>query len=172
MQGTYDPNMCVIDSSFIRSDGKTKREACPLCSNALIEQHDLIANLQTIEQNYLTKVELSAVSRMQYDYYCRNYRDPLRANGREFVEVSLEQIDEHFSQHRISQERLMLSDIAHARRVERTLVSCNEGSDRSDQTIKTWMQLSKHKHELVRTLVSMGDKHTETEKPHQALNSV
>jgi len=172
MQGTYDPNMCVISSSFIKSDARKKQEPCPLCSNALIKQGDLIANLQKIEQRYLTKVELSAVSRMQYDYYCHNYRKPLVENGRDFVEVSLDQIEEHFSEHRISRERLILSDVAHARDVQKSLMSGDEASDRSDQTIKTWMQLSKHKHELVRSLASLSDRTEESVKSHQALNSV
>lgn len=172
MQGArHGPNTCVLSSTIISGD-KSDKPPCPLCSNALVQQKDLIENLQRIEQRYLTKVESEAVTRMQYEYYVHNYMRPLADNNRPYVKVTLDDIREHFSEHMVSHKRLILSDISSAREVQMTLMESIDYGERSDQTIKTWMQLSKHKHELVRALAGLSDGSRDLPNVQVALNAV
>ena len=126
-------------------------EPCPLCSDKLLKQSALLSELERIEQRFLGRIQSSAIVRIQYAHYCSSYRKPLEDNGREFVDVTKDDITVHFDKHRICESRLILADVAAAREAQRNVMGdASEGI--SENKMKTWMQLSKHKHELVRTL--------------------
>ena len=141
------PSTCVIRS-------KEEFVNCPLCSNGILKQGKLLRELEEIERQYLGKVHTDAIARMQYQHYVASYKDPLERNGRDYVDMSLSDIRNHFNCHRISHDRLILDDVGQVREAQRLLISHSDYDDNqlSDSKLKTWMQLSKHKHELLRML--------------------
>ena len=133
---------------------------CPLCSNAMIRQTELMRGLEQIEHKFIQNVDINAIARFQHEYYCTQYRDPLRDNNREFVNVTIRDMRKHFSTHRVSQTRLILADVAQARQAQHTVLN---GADfGTDARMKTWITLSKHKHDLLRLLRRDGTTSTDS----------
>lgn len=159
---------CVIrDGPIAENPNQPSLDAkCPLCSNAMIRQTELMRGLEQIESRFIQKVDINAVARLQFEYYCTQYRDPLRDNNREFVDVTLQDMRKHFSTHCVSQTRLILADVAQARQAQHTVLN---GADfGSDTRMKTWITISKHKHDLLRLL--RRDSATPTDSRAESFN--
>ena len=172
------PATCVIRGEY--NEAHTDNKCCPLCSDTMIKQKTLIRELGIIEQKYLGKISNDAIARIQYDYYCASYKNPLRTHGRQYQEISIEQIKRHFATCRISHERMILEDVQHVTKAQRNIMSSIHADNpndafvlsesNNDNNIKTWMQLSKHKHDLMKLL---EHKNTTTgNTKHNRLNTV
>ena len=151
------PSTCIIAGDPRQPRGENVKDtskSCPLCSNDILRQRKLIHELEQIEDKYLGKIHNDAIVRMQYDFYNDSYKQPLRQHGREYVEITEQQIRHHFAHCRVSHERMILDDVQQLRQAQKTLIAQDEyiDSQPNENSLKTWMQLSKHKHDLMRLL--------------------
>jgi hypothetical protein len=170
------PATCVIRGEY--NEEQTKN-ICPLCSDTMIKQKTLVRELGLIEQKYLGIISNDAIARIQYDYYCASYKNPLQAHGRQYEDITITQIKRHFATCRISHERMILEDVQHVTKAQRNIMCSMHVDDphdafvlsesNNDNNIKTWMQLSKHKHELMKLL---EHKNTTANTKHNRLHSV
>ena len=148
------PSTCVITSGTLENNPESNQK-CPLCSNAVIRQQKLLLELEQIETKYLGKIHNDAIVRMQHDFYLNSYKKPLMNHGRNYIDISIDEIRHHFTHCRVSHERMILDDVQHVRKAQQTILnSQDEYSDinMTDANLRTWMQLSKHKHDLMRLL--------------------
>ena len=179
------PATCVIRGEYNEHESDEHRASpcittCPLCSDALIKQKTLIRELELIEQKYLGQISNEAIARIQYDYYCASYKNPLMTHGRQYQDISIKQIKRHFATCRVSHERMILEDVQHVAKAQRNIMTTIHAGNpndafvlsesNNDNNIKTWMQLSKHKHDLMKLL---DHKHSAgNNAKHNKLNSV
>ena len=167
------PSTCVIRGNPQSSERKSKcSKVCPLCSDEILKQRVLLQELESIEQRYLGRVEPAAITRIQYAHYMASYRRPLENHDRSFVDITKGDIAVHFEEHRVSHARMLLHDVQAARRVQREMIQQLDGDCVSENRLKTWMQLSKHKHDLVRMLSQTSDAVTHVEDTRSKLHLV
>ena len=145
------PSTCVIRGNIKASD----ELPCPLCSDHILKHSILLQELEQIEHKYLGRIEPEAIVRIQFDHYERTYRKPLADNHRNHVTLTKANIRTHFEEHRISHSRMILNDVREAKRVQREMMQSDMSA--SEGKVKTWMQLSKHKHDLIRMLSTISD---------------
>jgi hypothetical protein len=150
-----DARTCVIRERK-KTPNKRKREEsgdpCPLCSTALIVKSKLMTDLETIEDAFLGRVSPAEIVRIQFEFYEKTYKDPLVALGRPYVELSMAQLQTHFETHRVSKCKMLLDDVLWTHSTQQSMVESYEDEQIGENALKTWLQLSKHKHELLRAL--------------------
>lgn len=149
-----DTRTCVIRTreSRKRARALTSTTPCPLCSTALIVKSKLMTDLETIEDAFLGRVSPAEIVRIQYEFYEKTYKHPLTELNRPFVELTMEQMKTHFETHRVSKCKMLLDDVLWTHSTQQSMVENYEDEQIGENALKTWMQLSKHKHELLRAL--------------------
>lgn len=105
-----------------------------------------MTDLETIEDAFLGRVSPAEIVRIQYEYYEKTYKAPLIDLARPYVCITEEQLKRHFETHRVSKCKMLLDDIIWTHSTQQ------EAVDDENIDLKTWLALSKHKHELLRAL--------------------
>jgi len=149
-----DTRTCVIKPRVKRKRHEEflSNDPCPLCSTELIVKSKLMANLEAIEDSFLGRVSSEEIIRIQYEFYEKTYKVPLEELGHDFVDLRPEHIRVHFSRHRVSKCKMLLDDVLWTHSTQQSMVENFEDDHISENSLKTWIQLSKHKHELLRAL--------------------
>ena len=145
-----DTRTCVVKPRTVRNPKRKRSEEthppCPLCSTALLVKSKLMNDLEAIEDAFLGRVSPAEIVRIQYEYYEKTYKAPLIDLSRPYVELSEEQLREHFQTHRVSKCKMLLDDIIWTHSTQQ------EQMDEENLDLKTWLALSKHKHDLLKAL--------------------
>ena len=157
-----DTRTCVIKPRVSRKRVRVDTEPCPLCSTELIVKSALMTNLEAIEDSFLGRVSPDEIVRIQYEFYTKTYRQPLEDLQQSFVDLTEDHIRAHFSLHRVSKCKMLLDDVMWTHSTQQRMVDNFEDDHISSDSLKTWVQLSKHKHELLRALDGMRAKEPES----------
>ena len=150
-----DTRTCVIKPRVHRANKRPRPQSskpCPLCSTELIVKSTLMTNLESIEDSFLGRVSADEIVRIQYEIYEKTYKVPLEELGEPYVELTEDDLRVHFSLHRVSKCKMLLDDVMWTHSTQQQMVDNYEDNQISENSLKTWMQLSKHKHELLRAL--------------------
>ena len=149
-----DTRTCIIQPR-VRKRVRVDTEPCPLCSTELIVKSALMTNLEAIEDSFLGRVSPDEIVRIQHEFYEKTYKQPLQELEQPYIELTEAHLRTHFSLHRVSKCKMLLDDVLWTHSTQQAMVDRFEDSQISADSLKTWVQLSKHKHELLRALDGM-----------------
>ena len=174
-QGEFRPCQFSDDEDDEHEHGELC--SCALCTHG-DENHHVIQRMREIDEQLAGKVSEKEIYRIQAKLYKEHVSDPLKRQGIEAPEVTPDDCKKHFSKHSVNPKRMMANEIQfistmqnHVRK--QNILSRNNvtGETRiNDAAVRQWLQLSKHKMDLLkfyRGALSKGTKSgTQAIKPY------
>lgn len=156
-EGEFVPCVFSDDEEEEHGDGCS----CPLCvhgDGGTGEAHHVIQRMREIDEQLAGKVSDREIYRIQANLYKENVAEPLKRQGIDVPEVTPEDCKKHFASHSINPKRMMSNEIQFVNTMQKhvrksRILSRNTvtGETRiNDGAVRQWLQLSKHKMELLK----------------------
>ena len=134
---------------------------CPLCSygdGGTGDSHVIVSQMEDIDDALTGTIQDNEIYAIQSQLYTHHVQRPLERQGITAPAITSEHCKNHFGKHRLNPRRVVANDIRFADTMQRyyatqKILSRNNqtGSTRLDSTaMKQWMQLSKHKLDLLK----------------------
>lgn len=130
---------------------------CPICSHNSGEA-SVIQKMNEIEANLTGTVSSEEIYRIQHELYEHQVRQPLIRQGMECPEITLEQIRNHYQNHRLNLRDIIAKEIlfvntmqVHFRRSQIATKNLRDGKKTLNLTgVSQWIKLSQHKLNLIK----------------------
>ena len=135
--------------------------ACPLCQHGdggTGEAHHVLERMRALDEELSGRVSDQTIFKLQADLYREHVQEPLKRQGVEVPEVTASDCKSHFNKHYINPKRMMASEIkfvntiqSHVRKQKILSRNTVTGETRiNDAAVRQWLQLSRHKMDLVK----------------------
>ena len=155
--GEFLPCLFSDDESDDEDDTHGELCSCPLCTHG-DSNHHVINRMREIDVQLAGQVSEKEISRIQAKLYKTHVSDPLKAQGIEAPTLSASDVRKHFNRHSVNPRKMTANEIQFITTVQthlrkNTMLSRNNvtGEVRvNDSSIRSWLQLSKHKMDLLK----------------------
>ena len=143
--------------------------SCALCSHG-DENHHVLQRMRDIDEQLAGRVSDKEIHRIQAKLYKEHVSDPLKRQGIEAPEVTAEDCRKHFSKHSVNPKKQVANEIqfistmqTHVRKQNILSRNTVTGETRiNDAAVRQWLQLSKHKMDLLKFYRGALSKGTKT----------
>lgn len=154
-----DPSSDDIDDMEepcpVEDDDQTKQ--CPICCHSSGDG-GWISKLNQLEESLTGQISPEEIYRTQYELFEKIVKEPLSLQGKEYPDLTIDDLRTHYQQHRMNIAQIVSKEILFCNEMQRQLrskqiavVNVKTGSKRLLMSgIREWQRLSKHKLELIK----------------------
>lgn len=134
---------------------------CPLCKHGdggTGDSHEIISRMEEIDVALTGTMRDDEIYKIQADLFTEHVQKPLEKQGLTAPTITPEMCRDHFSKHRVNAKRVIAGEIRFVDTMQRqfrkqNILSRNNQSGETrinSSAVKQWIQLSKHKMELIK----------------------
>lgn len=134
---------------------------CPLCKHGdggTGNTHEILSRMEEIDNQLTGTVRDDEIYRIQAEMFTEHVQKPLEKQGIKAPKVTPEICRDHFSKHRVNPKRVIAGDIRFVDTMQyhfrkQNILSRNNETGKTkinSNAVKQWIQLSKHKMELIK----------------------
>jgi hypothetical protein len=134
---------------------------CPLCKHGdggTGDAHEIISRMEEIDTALTGNIRDDDIYRLQAEMFTEHVQKPLEKQGLEAPTITPEMCRDHFSKHRVNAKRVIAGEIRFVDTMQyhfrkQNILSRNNqtGETRiNTSAVKQWIQLSKHKMDLIK----------------------
>mgnify|MGYP000874484628 CR=1 FL=1 len=130
---------------------------CPICCHSSGDG-GWISKLNELEDSLTGTISPEEIYRTQFQLFEKIVKEPLSLQGKEYPDLSVDDLREHYSKHRMNIAQIVSKEILFCNEMQRQLrskqiavVNVKTGSKRLLMAgIREWQRLSKHKLDLIK----------------------
>ncbi len=122
------------------------------------ETHHVLERMRAVDEELAGRVSDSTIFKLQAKMYDENVRQPLKRQGIDVPEISPSDVANHMTKHHLQSKRIMADEIRFVNNLQmkirkEKILSRNTSTGEvrmNDSSIRQWLQLSRHKVDLLK----------------------